>query len=800
MRDICLIGSAQRSISMHQITSSSKRMSNPLLRAPLAGRRLSIFVLILLLGWLLLPIPALAHSQLVDSDPAAGALLDTSPQTLRLEWSESVSLQFSSIKVYDRTRKEQRIGALGQPAGQDTVIKASLLDTLPAGTYTVVWRVVSGADGHLTAGSFAFRVKGSGTTGDDLGPVAPDETFNADLEADSQAANPFRWTVRALILSGAILLLGGALFIVGVANPTIGDKNSNHLRLAPFLRERTGAIGTVVTGIVILALLLDLVAQVMSISSSGFFEALNRSDIAWDVLTGTRYGLAWFLKFFAAIMLGGIMLFVWRTPRNPDRPERSFGPAAWDIAAAAGSLLILGQSLSSHAAAIHITETVASSDGTAAHATETHALGLPLPVIADWVHMLAASLWAGGLLYMTLVLFPTFKAASYTPDERKAFLAKAIPRFSRLAVLGVVVLAVTGTYSTILHTADLGVLLSTGYGWVLAVKVIAFLVLISIGAINILRLSPALDRSSKTDQPQTALMGNVRGEAGLVTLALICAAGLTLLPPPADASSQGPTPTPTPTAVVQTTPVPTPGPSIATTVEAGYGLTLTVRPSLEGDQFTLNVINALGAAEPLTDVAKVLFRVTPQDVDGGSISYEAQAEGEITPNSGTWTATEPVFTLDGEYLVTSIVQRTVAPDLKAGFYLNLNESSLTSTPVGIVDIRLSTDPSPPISGTATLRLDVRDGTGQPVEGARITVNPLMPAHAHIEPPGPAEPVAGEPGIYTFPVRFIMGGSWLITFNVERDGQPTLKTDASLDVIGPEIDLPPSASPTPSLSP
>ncbi len=208
---------------MHQVTSISNRMSSPAFRAPLTVRRLSIPLLFLVLGWLLLPIPAFAHSQLIDSDPAAGALLDTSPQTLRLEWSESVSLQFSSIKVYDRTRKEQRIGALGQPSGQDTVIKASLPDTLPAGTYTVVWRVVSGADGHLTAGSFAFRVKGSGTTADDQGPVSPDQTFNADIEADSQAANPFRWTVRALILSGAILLLGGALFVVGVANPTIGD-------------------------------------------------------------------------------------------------------------------------------------------------------------------------------------------------------------------------------------------------------------------------------------------------------------------------------------------------------------------------------------------------------------------------------------------------------------------------------------------------------------------------------------------------------------------------------------------------
>ena len=779
----------------------------------------STFLLLLLLAWLLSPQPAEAHAQIVRTNPEAGALLDAPPQTLRLEWNETVSLQFSSIKVYDRTRKEQTVGALGQPAGEDNVVKASLPDTLPPGTYTVVWRVVSGADGHLTAGSFAFRVRGTGTTGDDQGPVAPDEALTSTLDEQSQAASPFRWTVRALILAGAILLLGGALFIVGVANPTVGDDPAGHARLAPHLRERFGAIGSAAAGIVLLALLLDLVAQIMSINSSGFLDALNSSDLAWTLLTSTRYGLAWFLKFLAALALLGIMLFVWRRPRDPHARPR-FGPGSWDLAVAAGSLLILGQSLSSHAAAVHVAQTV-QADGTAGHSATPHALGLPIPVLADWVHLAAASLWAGGLLSMALVLFPAFRAASYTSDERREFLGGAIPRFSRLAVLGVVVLAATGTYSTILHSADLGVILSTQYGWVLALKVLAFVVLLSIGAINLLRLSPALrqpttnSRRPTTDNrqpttvldhvsrityqgkstarnPHSAIMSTIRVEAALAAIALICAGGLTLLPPPSDAFNQAGGPVPTP--IAGFTPIPTPGPAAASTIEAGYALTLTVRPSLEGDQITLNVSGWPGATAPLTDVAKVLFRVTPQDVDAGSASYEAQPAGTLSSDGGTWTATEPILTLDGIYLVTAIVQRTESPDLKAGFRLDLSGSTLTSTPVGIVEVRLSTDPSPPVSGTATLRLDVRDGTGLPVEDARITVNPLMPAHAHIEPPGIAQPVPGQPGIYTFPVRFIMGGSWLLTFNIESEGQPPLKTDASIDVIGPEIDLPPSTRP------
>jgi hypothetical protein len=67
----------------------------------------------------------------------------------------------------------------------------------------------------------------------------------------------------------------------------------------------------------------------------------------------------------------------------------------------------------------------------------------------------------------------------------------------------------------------------------------------------------------------------------------------------------------------------------------------------------------------------------------------------------------------------------------------------------------------------------------------------MPAHAHVQPPGVAQPVAGKSGVYTLPVDLNMGGSWLLIFNVERAGKPLVKTDASFDVIDP------NSTPTPA---
>ncbi|HET9494434.1 MAG TPA: CopD family protein [Chloroflexia bacterium] len=754
--------------------------------------RAGLAALILLAAWLAVPLDASAHAKLVSTSPQAGTLLDVSPDAIRIVWSEAVSIDFSSIVVYDRTRKEMPTGPLAQ-AGQDVALEVALPEPLPSGTYTVIWKVVSSVDGHPSAGSFAFRVKGTGpATPEESAPITPDETVGSAAQT-VENPGPLRWAVRALLLGGAALLVGGALFMVMVFGPTASENAATGPALDAQTRRRFGIVGTAAAALVLLALFLDLLGQLGSISDRPVWDSLT-GGAGWTLVTTTRYGFAWLLKVAAGLALLGIMLFLWRRKGSGARE----GLSSWDLAISAGSLLLLGQSLSSHAAAV---------TGDAAQV-----LGLPVPVIADWVHLTTASAWVGGLAFMALVLFPSLRSVGITGDARREFLSRSVPRFSRLAVVSVVALALTGTYNLLLHSTDLGVVLSSSYGQVLLIKIAAFVLLVGLGAVNLLRLTPLLQRkpnpapdnpghAASNPGPGESLRRNVRLEVALAIVAIVCAGGLTLIPPPSApaVAGAGPLPGATPTAgtvVEAPTPIPTPGPASASVSVAGYDLSLNVRPSLEGDEFTLDVTRQAESSPPLTDVTRVLLRVTPQDIDAGTTSYTAEPSGDLTPAGGSWGVTQPVLTLDGIYLVTAIVQRTQADDLKAAFRLELAESALRATPGDYVEVRLATEPSPPISGTATLLLTLRDGAGQPVEGARVTVSPLMPAHANVEPSGLAEPVAGSPGQYTFPVHFVMGGPWLIIFTVERDGLPPLKTDASVDVIGPQPSPAARSSPTP----
>ena len=109
---------------------------------------------------------------------------------------------------------------------------------------------------------------------------------------------------------------------------------------------------------------------------------------------------------------------------------------------------------------------------------------------------------------------------------------------------------------------------------------------------------------------------------------------------------------------------------------------------------------------------------------------------------------------------------------------------MKASPGDVVDVLVATDPIEPVSGAVALTLTVLDGAHKPIDGAKVTVSPSIPSQGRVQPSGLAKPVAGSPGVYTLPVQLDSGGSWLLTFTVERDGKPPLKTDASIDVVDP----------------
>jgi copper resistance protein C len=97
-----------------------------------------------------------AHAFLKDANPGVGSTIQTSPGEVRIRFTENIEPAVSSIQVFDASGKEVDKRDLHLDRSDHALLHVSL-PQLGAGTYKVVWRVVS-VDTHVTNGNFTFRV------------------------------------------------------------------------------------------------------------------------------------------------------------------------------------------------------------------------------------------------------------------------------------------------------------------------------------------------------------------------------------------------------------------------------------------------------------------------------------------------------------------------------------------------------------------------------------------------------------------------------------------------------------------
>jgi copper resistance protein C len=97
-----------------------------------------------------------AHAFLKDADPGVGSVIQTSPSEVRIRFTENIEPAVSSIQIFDASGKEVDKRDLHLDRSDHAMLRVSL-PKLGAGTYKVVWRVVS-VDTHVTNGNFTFRV------------------------------------------------------------------------------------------------------------------------------------------------------------------------------------------------------------------------------------------------------------------------------------------------------------------------------------------------------------------------------------------------------------------------------------------------------------------------------------------------------------------------------------------------------------------------------------------------------------------------------------------------------------------
>lgn len=149
--------------------------------------------------------------------------------------------------------------------------------------------------------------------------------------------------------------------------------------------------------------------------------------------------------------------------------------------------------------------------------------------LSDILHLLAAGAWLGALLALVLM------ASGRIGDTRLRLLADAVKRFEWVGALIVLTVSVTGVmnYLFIVGPRLDGVLFGT-YGLLLAIKVLAFAVMLVLAALNRFHLGPSLQQSLRDGQhliAANALRRSVVMELALALLIVALVAWLGTLSP-----------------------------------------------------------------------------------------------------------------------------------------------------------------------------------------------------------------------------------------------------------------------------
>lgn len=194
---------------------------------------------VLLLGvaaMLLVGAPAAsAHNVLVFTDPADGAVLAAPPQQVRLVFNQPATALGSEVEVRG---PDGSVVSEGDPQLVDAEVTQPLAAGLPAGSYTVLWRVTS-ADGHPISGELAFEAQ----SGDQAAatplvpaspsaPVSPSVSVLASSPPTSDDATPGPGVTALLVGAAALAMVAVALAAVmkgrrGGPGPRPGTRTGN---------------------------------------------------------------------------------------------------------------------------------------------------------------------------------------------------------------------------------------------------------------------------------------------------------------------------------------------------------------------------------------------------------------------------------------------------------------------------------------------------------------------------------------------------------------------------------------------
>ena len=403
------------------------------------------------------------------------SVLSIAPKQVRMWYSEALNPAFSTAVVVNGENKQVDNRDAHVSSSDQTEMDLTLQPNLPPAVYIVVWRTDSAADGHILRGSFIFSVANADGT---VPTLAPGSNPGANaLSGGNQTGlytgqfdGPtfFNLIMVTLVELGAIFWMGAQLWINFVltisAEAHNEERNTNERVQRRF--ERYFSLPTLI--VLFLANIGVLIGQALNLTGGDLAQAISPTILV-GLATSGRFEIYWMMREVVILLAMILALYIiLQQQRSPI--TRTVLPIANLVLASA---LLIAITMSGHAAAVNPNI-------------------VSYAIIIDWLHLLAASLWVGSMIYIATNYLPVLKRL-HIPQQARS-LVTVLPYFSPLAIAGVLIMSVTGPFSAAFHLTSWQQFLTTAYGRALLVKIALIGGLLLTSAIHVGILRPRLKK------------------------------------------------------------------------------------------------------------------------------------------------------------------------------------------------------------------------------------------------------------------------------------------------------------------
>ncbi|HEY7081194.1 MAG TPA: copper resistance protein CopC, partial [Nitrososphaeraceae archaeon] len=429
---------------------------------------------------------AYAHSLPVTETPASNSIIKKGSLLLSkvtIDFSERPDPNVSTIQVLNSKNERIDDGKFIIIGDHDREAQIGLnTKKLTDGVYTVSWMTQSADDGHIARGSYVFGIgnvgPGSATAATKQGSSSINNINNQQLSTQTVAVTSnLDGIIKWPLIVSEVAIVGGIFshsFLwerfgnrIGRKNITSAESDARTNTTTIPWAKRFSLLLVIASSIIIACASSLLFLQINELAANG---NSNYRLIFGSVLHGSS-GISWLVHIITALVIMICILVnyylirkhkAFKPLKKSSSRSITFQSILFGIAFAAGAICIFANSLTSHNAAVHFIPSLA--------------------VFIDWMHLMAVSLWIGGLFYISVVLLNSLRnsdtlqqpppqlLATYekkmqqqqklqvdtpkTNDESGRnkisattyYLALLLPRFSLIATISLGVIGISGIY------------------------------------------------------------------------------------------------------------------------------------------------------------------------------------------------------------------------------------------------------------------------------------------------------------------------------------------------------------------